>query len=141
MSSTNVVAAFCSSLPFSLRTAINFASISSSHSSSNNARPLSSRKPVVALVDLRDEQTKVKEQEQVEIQRATDPAPGPYAYFAEQVNGRAAMVGFVAGLLIELTSGVTINNQISLIAGGVAKQGFLMLAPFIELFARSVAQQ
>lgn len=140
MSSTNIAAAFCSSLPLSARTTVKSASISSSHSSTNIACPLSSRKPIVARVDLRDEQTKVKEQEQVEIQRVTDPAPGPYAYYVEQVNGRAAMVGFVAGLLVELTSGVTINNQIVLIADGIAKQGFLMLAPFIELFARNVAQ-
>lgn len=99
---------------------------------------VSSRRPVVALVDLRDPDTKQKATDEAELQELTDPAPGPYAFFAEQVNGRAAMVGFTAALLIELTSGVTINNQIAMVASSTAKQGFLMFAPFIEILSRSL---
>lgn len=89
-------------------------------------------------VDLRDAATKEKAQAEAELQARTDPAPGPYAYFAEMLNGRAAMIGFFIGLSVELTSGTTIVQQIQLIAQNLGKQGFLWLAPFIELFARKL---
>lgn len=98
----------------------------------------SSRSVIVSLVDLRDADTKMKEIAEEKLQNETDPFPGPYSYLAEQANGRAAMFGFFAGLVIEVTSGVTINEQISLIATSTAKEGFLMLAPFIEIITRSL---
>ncbi|CAN8068189.1 unnamed protein product [Agarophyton chilense] len=97
-----------------------------------------SRTPPRALLDLKDARTKQAEREAEQLQAAEDPAPGPYAYFAEQVNGRAAMMGFIIALLVEVNSGVTINSQIGLIGTATAKQMFLMVAPFIELFSRSL---
>lgn len=97
-----------------------------------------SRRTVVAVVGLRDEDTKIKERDEAELQSFVDPSPEPYAFFAEQANGRAAMIGFFAALVIEVTSGVPINQQIRLLVEGLGKQGFLMLSPFIELISRSL---
>lgn len=129
--------AFCTPLALTSATSFHVNKLCSPVQPHRNVT-VSSRKPVVALVDLRDADTKTKEIDEAELQELIDPAPGPYAFFAEQVNGRAAMVGFTTALLIELTSGVTINDQIAMVVTSTAKQGFLMFAPFIEIISRSL---
>lgn len=51
-----------------------------------------------------------------------EPEPLSKAAIAELTNGRAAMIGFFAALLVELYSGVTINEQVSMVLGSVYSQ-------------------
>lgn len=56
-----------------------------------------------------------------------------YAVFAEQVNGRVAMLAFVTALLTEAASGVTINHQIEAVLNTLAGQVFLFVAPLADI--------